>query len=321
MSRKAIYRRIREFREIGFAIDGSDGEVRMTRSAVKAIGAYRCVAAQTDPAAIAYLTNSESRRDLLRTLVATSADKAELAADEQLPSRSTVHRTLDRLDDLEWVDRTTDGRFTATSRAVVDLERIDWLVEAIRQAIAKAPALRRMSYWVDPPLHALAGGDLVVETPTDPNALLSAAVDAADLRTEGLSHVRSITPVFDPVMLDLFGNYIDRDTTQQIVFDRRTYRQLTRPGRIHYLAGAVLAPNVEVRIHPEPLYTGLAIYNRETVMVGGSTRHTTDAAVVGAGAALRRWADTTFENIWADSQRPAGRIRGWLDRAVSSPLG
>ncbi|GAA0212568.1 transcriptional regulator FilR1 domain-containing protein [Halobaculum roseum] len=319
--RKTIYRRLDEFQAIGFVVDDADTGYRTTRAGVKAIAAYRRVATQTDPTAIAYLAKSDSRRALLRALVGGAADKATLAADDQLPSRATVHRAVARLDELGWVERTADGRFTATQRGAVDLERIDWLVDAIEQTIAKAPALRTMSYWADPPLQALDGADLVVETPDAPHAMLDAAVEAAGIRDGEFHHARTIIPVCIPVLFDLFGRTTDGTARQQVIFDRRAYRDLTHPDRLQYLADAVLSSNVDVRVHPEPLYTGLTIFNRETVMVGGSTRHERNAAVVGEPDALRRWAETTFDDLWAESHLPSGRVREWLDRAGPSPLG
>lgn len=319
-SSETVYRQLGDFEQLGFVVNIAGEGFRITRAGSKAIEAYEQVSQRMGNRIIAYFAKSPYRRQVVRVLASEPADKAQLAAREELPSRATIHRTLDQFEAHSWLIRTEGGQFRVKESAVVALEQFEWLLEAFEQAIANAPALNVMEFWTNPSLHSLRGGELVVEKGDRPHAMLDAAVEAAKLRENGLTHVRSITPVFDPVIFDVFSQYIDDDIHQQVVFDQRTYQQLAKPSHLHYLAGAILAPSIDVRIHPDPLYTGLAIYNHETVMVGGSTRFDRHAAVVGNGDSLKSWANRTFEQIWSESQRPSERFRGWLSRTVPVTL-
>lgn len=316
--KETVYRRLGEFVDIGFVAD-QDGEVfELTRAGEKAVAAYRRVTDRVDDEIIAYLAGSPARGRTLEHLLQTPARKATLADNDQLPSRTTIHRIVTEFDERGWTQRTADGAIRLTTPAAKTYEEYEWLRVAIEQAIQKAPCLQRLAEWADPRLHLLAGTTLTMEQEGDPHALLNAAVEAANIRDGTLSEVRSITPLFEPLMFDVFGEFIDRGTEFQVVFDQRSYEELTQPSNAHYLAGALLSPNVSVRVHPERLHTGLGIYD-DAVLLGGSTTHERQAGVVGADEEFLSWATTTFDEIWAESVPPSDRLRSWVRQAVPTP--
>lgn len=310
-TRETAYRRLNQFVDIGFVTDdGSDG-FQTTRAGELAADAYRRVADRLDEEDILFLAGTQSRQELLRQFVEAPAHKATLAADDEFPSRTTIHRATNDFEERGWVEQTADGALQATPAAVRACDEYEWLRVAIEQAITKADCLDRLEPWATPPLTLLAETELVRERNDDPYALLQAAVEAANIRTGSLSHVRSVTPLFDPVIFGVFGEYVDRGTQFEIVFDQQAYEQLTQPSNLHFLAGAVVAPNVDVRIHPKPLYTGLGLYD-DSVLLGGSTRFDRDVGVTSNSESAHRWATGVFEDIWAESATPTQRLRSWL---------
>lgn len=317
--RATVYSRLNDLTEAGL-IERTDDGFWITRAGQLARQAYCAARTTLRDETIAFLTGPSHRLTLLRMLASAPSTKAELAANESLPSRRTIHRTINWCERHEKVRKTADGKYTTDESVEKLLTQFTQLETDFEQLTAKADCLNQLAYWADPPLTVLRGGELIANTEGDPYAMLDAAVEAADLRSHGLDHVRSVTPLFDRTLFDIFGQFIDGETTFEIIFDQQTYQQLTNPRHLHYLAGAIAAPAVDLRIHPDPLYTGLGIYNRRTVMLGGTTRESRDYGVVGNGDAFRNWAETTFESLWAESAPPSERFTHWVAQSVPTPL-
>lgn len=314
-----VYRNISKLTEVGFITNADEECYRATRAGLKASTAYQQVADGVGDEMLAYLAKSAYRRTLIREMETAAYTKAELTSGDASPARPTVHRKLEEFDDRGWLQRTEEGRFQVSEDASTCLEAYERLETAMQQAIEKEPCLRQLADWADPPLSVLKGTELVGETKDDPHALLEAAIDAAQLREDGLTRLRSIVPLFDPVSYELFADHINPNATFDVIFDQAAYQQLTRPSNIHYLATTLVAPSVNVRVYPEPLYTGLGIYN-ETVVLGGSTQHDRKAGVTGDSTDLYEWAMTTFDEMWEQSETPTGRLQRWVDESVPTLL-
>lgn len=315
VTRTTVYNRIDDLRKWGFLWQTDDG-FRMTRAGCMAIGAYESVGSDLTDEAITRVAESQHRRDILAALDANAATKAWLAARERLPGRSTIQRIVEGCVDRGWVTDTVNGEYTTTPTGSTILESYRKLVTEFEQLIDKSKLLARLDYWAAPPVRALSGTDLVTNTSDDPHAVLNASVEAANIRSNGLEHLRSVTPLFDPTLYDIFEQFVDRETTFEVIYNKPTYRKLSQPRWVHYLAGAVAASNVEVRIHPDPLYTGVGIYNHDTVMLGGSTRFDQQYGIVGEGDELPTWANDTFDRLWAESKTPSERFGSWLKQTV-----
>lgn len=315
VGRPAVYSGLDVLEDAGFLLDSDGGGFEATRTGRKAAAVYREVAQRTTDETLAYLARSHNRRELIRMLEEGPQRKSELAAGADAPSRSTVQRILREFEERSWAERTSDGRVKITDSTVRLLDEYRWLRDCLEQAVEKGPCIEQLADWADVPLQMLEETELVVATEEKPHALLSAAIDAASLREGSLDSVRTIVPLFDLVVYDVFGQHVDSDTTHDVVFSRTAYEQLTEPGNIHYLAGAILAPTVEIRIHPDPLYTGLGIYD-DAVLLGGSVRHDLDAAVTGTSDAFHEWAVERFDELKAESEKPSERLRRWVGRAA-----
>jgi predicted transcriptional regulator len=281
-----------------------------------ALNAYRTTKNELSDESIAYLAKSQYRRTVLETLRKNPTTKAELAALNHLPSRSTIHRIIHQCEDLGWVTKNEAGAYIVTSTGETTHDSYRLLAAEFEQLIDKSELLNRLTYWAKPPVGALSDAELVVDTNEDPHAIFTASVEAADIRSGGLDNVRSITPLFSPALYDIFGEFVDQETTFEVIYDQPTYQQLTDPRHIHYLARMIASPNVEVRIHPDPLYTGIGVYNQETVMICGSMRSEQQYGVVGDVDELLTWANETFDRLWTECQSPSGRFAKWLKQTV-----
>lgn len=307
-----VYRGLNFLTDREFVVNRDEDGFAATNAGVTAFDAYERVATQVDEADLAYLAASPDRYGLLRAISERPQYKRDLAAGSNAPSRTTVHRTLRDFEQRGWTEQMGDGRVHTKESAEQCLQAYEWLRTAMAQATEKAPLINQLPWWADPELPVLAGSELVIETEEEPHAVLNAAVEAANLRDGNLERLRTIVPVFDKITFERFGDEVNRDAEFEILLDRRAYNQLTRPQNLAYLAGGLLAPNVEMRVYAENLYLGLGIYD-DTVLVGGSTEANKDAAVVGENEQLRTWADQRFETLWTDAETIPQRLRRWVN--------
>ena len=315
ISRRQVYRALDPLVEAGLV--SNEGGFRVNSAGERLFDAYTSIVELLGADGVATLVTSEHRLSILRTLREEPRSKRDLVESETLPSRATVHRSVAVLEERGWVAPTGDGRLQLTEAGADALAEFDALLVSVDETVEKAPFLRNLDRRVALPLTALRYTDLVVERGDDPFALLEASIEAADIRGVGVKHVRTLVPFFSPVMSEEFESLVDRETTFEVICTPRTFRQLTSPRYARYLAAFLLAPNVEVRVHPEEFTWGLGIYD-ETVMLAGSTESSEQAAVVGQTRDLTAWANETFDTLWAESETPSTRLKRWVGSLVSS---
>lgn len=318
-TRTTVYRQLDYLVDAGFIAREDVGSYQLTRAGKQAADAYRNTVSVVGDQTLEFLAGSSDRRVLLKEMKKGARTKAAFSSGNDLPSRTTVHRAFELFDDRSWIQETEDGRYGISEDARVAIIEYEQLAVRIQQAAEKSPCVSTLAYWADPPLDALTGSELVVEPDDGQHAMLNATIESANLRDDGLDQLRTVVPVFDPVMYDVFNQYIDSETTFEIIFDQETYQELTEPKRLHYLARSILAPNTTIRIHPDPLYTGLGIYNGCTVMLGGSSRLNPDAGIVSNKATLLRWANEKFEELWIESSPPSRRLIEWIRHETPLP--
>jgi predicted transcriptional regulator len=311
-SRRQIYRTLDPLADAGLLV--RDDGFESTAAASRVLDAYELATAHTDADGLAYLAGSEHRPAMLRALDTESMTKRDLMESETLPSRTTVHRSVDRFETEGWV--TTAGGVELTPAGRTTLSAFDEFVVSVEQVVEKAPLLRQLDSEIDLPLPALTETELITERGDDPFALLEASIEAADIRGSGVGHVRTVVPFFSPVMFSEFESLVDRETTFEVIYTQTAYQQLTTPRNARYLAGFLFAPYVEIRIYPEPLTWGLGLYD-DTVMLAGSTESSEQAAVVGETPAFTTWANETFDGLWARSETPSERLKRWVGALVS----
>ena len=204
VSRETVYRRFREFEQLGLINHEPGGKFRTTRPGWMAMRAYARVAERFEPEELAYLASSPARRDVIRSLDGSPADKATLAADPHLPSRATIHRTLAQFEEYGWIVDSPGRQYRIHEDAVIAAAQLEWLYTAVQEAIEKAPAIQTMAYWADPSAHTLVGTKLNQQTPGVPNTMLNAIVDLSGLRTGEFERLQAVVPALDVVTVDYF---------------------------------------------------------------------------------------------------------------------
>jgi predicted transcriptional regulator len=312
-SRRKVYRALDPLIERGFV--ESENGVRWTAAGERLLGAFEVAEAAIGRGGVAYLVESEHRLPMLRALRERALPRRALAGRVTQASRTTVSRALSVFEEHDWV-RDENGEVEMTSSGREAATHFEELLVATEQAATKAPLLAQLDMEFELQLSVLAGTELVTESGDDPFALLEASIEAADIRGDGVGHVRSVVPFFSSVMFSEFESLVDRQTTFEVIYTSHAYEQLTRPRNVRYLAVFLLAPNVDVRVYPERVTWGLSLYD-ETVMLASSIDVTDQAAVVGATSSFTGWANETFDELWARSETPSSRFKRWVGRTVS----
>jgi predicted transcriptional regulator len=315
ISRRQVYRVFDPLVEAGLV--SNEGGFSVNSAGERLFDTYASAVEILGADGVATLVTSEHRLSILRTLREEPRSKRDLVESETLPSRATVHRSVAVLETRGWVTQTADGKLRLTEAGVKALTEFDILVVSVNETVEKTPFLRNLDGGVDLPLTALRDVDLVVECGDDPFALLEASVEAADIWGDGVGHIRSLVPFFSPVLFEEFKSLANRETTFEVIYTPRAFRRLTKPRYTQYLTASLLAPDVEVRVHPEEFTWGLGLYD-ETVMLAGSTESSERAGVVGRTTDLTAWANETFDDLWAESETPPARLKRWVGSLSSS---
>jgi predicted transcriptional regulator len=139
---------------------------------------------------------------------------------------------------------------------------------------------------------------------------------------ETIDHIKTVCPVFSPAMFDVFGQVVDLGTDIEIVFDAEVRKELSRKRNLHYLAGAVAAPNLEVRFLSETLTYGVGIYDDTGMAVAYTDREGHEAGIATQNEALLEWIDDQFTTYWERGEGPSeyvrNRIRRYFDDEADS---
>jgi len=311
-TRPTVYRALEPFVEADLLAQNDGFE--LTDAGAAFLNAYERAVSEVAPAALEWLARSDQRPQLLRTLQRGRARKAELADGPESPSRATVHRAVNSFEQRGWVTR-CDGYWLPTAAGNAALEQFDQLCTATEQAVTKADFLDRFGAADQIPLTALADAEQVLPTAERPHALLDASVKAAGIHGEPVDHLRTLVPVFSPVVFSEFESLVDDATTFEVLYTESAFKQLTQPRHIHHLTAGLLASNVDVRVYSDSLAWGIGIYD-ETVMLAGANETGVHAGVIDQAEPLRSWATETFEHYWQQGSPPSRRFMDWLRTAV-----
>jgi predicted transcriptional regulator len=325
--RQRVYRVLDPLDSLG-VVDHPESMFRLTGTGVALLAAYTEATATITPETIGYLGRSTHRGCLLHQLADGPVSRRELSEDPTGPSDSTIRRSLRAFEERGWLTRTPDNLLEATKTGRRVAETFQWLVDATEQILAADPFLRRLGdRSADLPFTALTDAELVVATPENPHAPLSAAIDHTGLRDamagdETIDHIKTVCPVFSPAMFDVFGQVVDLGTDIEIVFDAEVRKELSRKRNLHYLAGAVAAPNLEVRFLSETLTYGVGIYDDTGMAVAYTDREGHEAGIATQNEALLEWIDDQFTTYWERGEGPSeyvrNRIRRYFDDEADS---
>jgi hypothetical protein len=276
-------------------VENTTEDVGLTPAGSALFEAYTDARQAVGGEAIHHIARSTSRRTVMTRLVDRPHRPSDLADGPDDPSRDMVRRVIRSFEARNWVRQRDDGTVAVTDGGLATWATYDRLETATRQAIQKAPFLNRIGPHHElPPLTTLRHATLVEPTVHDSNPMLDASLELANARSDPVDEIRTIVPVFIPVMFEEFSKLVKLRTSYGIVF----YQKLFTPKHIGYLLGSIVAPTVTVRILDESVSYGVGLYDdamlasvREGAQDPGAGLRTTNER-------LYEWGESMFEAHW-----------------------
>jgi predicted transcriptional regulator len=269
-SRKAINQQVNELVDKGFVAQTTDGYCLNGAGAI-VLRRYTDTYEEIGTATLHFLATSKNRLSVLRSLQQHSARKAELASQDQLPSRSTIRRTIDTSEELALVTRTEDGDYRLTEQGSTALQSYNALVQAFEQVIDKKDCLRNLEVECSGlPVRALEGERMVVGTPAKPLTQVTALIEFIESLDETeVDHIRTFSSYFDLRISKAFNPLMGAETRIDTISPASALGEIPTisEGAEHVKQG-LDAENVHWKLYPGELPLGLLIVDDEWVVAG-----------------------------------------------------
>jgi len=247
---------------------------------------------------IAFLTRSENRIEVLRTLADGAYTRRELG-DAVAASQPTIGRVLNDLRDREWVS--SDGeryRATATGELVADgITDLRARLETetrLREVVAYLPTDA-----IDVDLRAFADATITTPTGTRPNAPIERMVDLL----AGAAHARLLSHSFNRQKLDcLYDRAVGGPLTIEGVFARDAIAAVRDdPVLQERLRAVVAADGVEIRVTDDPVPVAVEVTDDRTHLLLRDDDGVVRASMDTDDDAVLVWAVETHEHFFADA--------------------
>lgn len=269
-TRKTINRLINEFSELGF-ITTTESGYRLTGAGAIALQQYTDAVDTIGKERLWFLVNSQNRKVILRTLSENPARKAELASCQNLPSRSTVGRTIDTAETHGLVTRTECGDYTVTAHGKRALETYDDLVNAFAQILEKTPCLQNLDVeCAEFPANALNDEEMVRGTPENPFSQRNRLIRFLDSLDETeVDHIRTFSSYFDLEISKALNPFMHAETQIDVISPASTLNHMpTVSESAEHVKQGLGAENVHWQLYPGELPAGLLIVDEDWVIAG-----------------------------------------------------
>lgn len=257
----------------------------------------------TDDAA-RFLADSPDRLALLERLREGAAGPATLAADLGVARRS-VQRNLAAFADRGWVER-GDGYRLTTVGDLVARTHADYLARLDRIETF-TPLLRHLDPADAPAPELLRGAELVVSSPENPQAPVSAYVD--HLKEFEGDRVGMCSPVLSRIFHEAHASLALRGVHTDLVLSKSTAARARELNPLEF--EAVLRVGVlDLYAHPGPVPFGLTVGDDRVLLGAYDDEGHLEACLASADPDLVAWGDARFEAYRERSERvePSGGL-------------
>lgn len=249
---------------------------------------------------ISKLASSRSRIKLLRTLSVGAARKHELQEQCDL-ARSTVHRSLQAMEEAGWVAEQSTREFELTLTGELLISHYDTFEENIEQVTEKKELFDQLQDDdVSIPVEVLESSTLATATEHDPHAVLNDFIEASMLEVDTL---RGMLPIVSPVMNTHAARMLEEGTEVELIIDPTVLKNIATKYNDDYMRG-IKADNFRLLIHPESIDVGIAMFGELHAMFGahGSEGHLS-AALTGDTIEFFDWVEKIY-NQYRDEAVP-----------------
>lgn len=308
-SRKTVNQIINELIDVGLITEAECG-YRLTGAGAITLYQYSEAIDEIGQDTLQFLGDSQNRMEILQALQNESARKADLAAHSELPSRSTVGRSITSAKERGLVSRTKTGNYMLTTRGKQAINTYERLMRAFTQILDKSVCLQNLGVeCAELPAIALEGEKMVVGTPSNPLTQVTALIEFLEsLDSTDVEHIRTFSSYFDLQISRAFLPLMKSNTRIDIVSPASALQQIpTATEAAEHVRHGLDAQNVHWYLYPGELPVGLMTVDREHVIAGPKT--VSDATeisgtIYGSDPALSQWAVSLHESFSEDSYEP-----------------
>ena len=278
-SRQAINRSINEFDAVGFIKQTPKG-YQLTGAGAMALYQYTKAVDVAGEEALRFCVRSENRVRLLNALQEHPARQAELTSRPDLPSRSTIGRTITAGEERELVAQTGTGGYQLTEEGDRVLKAYKQVIQAFEQILTKTACLQNFDVeCADFPVTALEGERLVERQPGREFIELTKLIEYIKSVDETTTdRIRLFGSFFDMRVSDAMTPLRRSDTQIDMVSPATALREMPTEGDpAQRVQEGLEAENSHWYLYPGTLPVGLFIVDESEVVLGAKS----PTAVVG----------------------------------------
>jgi predicted transcriptional regulator len=291
----------------------NNGHRKLTTAGETSRQAFATAVEAGDSDDLAWLARSENRKPILDYLQEEGPVSGKnIAANDDLPSKRTAHRTFEELEDRGWANcEEQNGSRTIVARLTMDGERaIDVYGELLlkmTQAIEKAPCLRDLYLeCADIPLDELDDAEIVEATPENPFEIENRI---RDLSNADFHHFRGFQSHWNGDNAKAYIEAVKEGKEFEVVSPPLGLDEFpTSPDEVECVVEGLKAENYRWLMHTDELPCSLVILDREQVVIGPRDPSTTNdvrtGAIISHNDELVSWAMDMYETHRKQAKEP-----------------
>ena len=325
VSRKTVNQVITELAEEGLITHAIDG-YQLTGAGAIALRAYSETVEAVGDEQLALLANSANRRKILRKLQVRQERQADLVAMADLPSRSTVRRTLTTFEEHDLITRSDEGTYQLISAGEHLVQAYDQLEKTYEQVLEKVPCLRDLEPpCADLPAAALENERLVVGKPGNPlkeeDAYLEFLSDLDETETE---RIRAFSSFYNTRYAEAFLPFMETGTQMDTISPDHALDQIPTDRKdVQIVREGLAADNYHWYVYAGELPAGLVIFDDEWAVLGPkkpSEASTVSGTVYVTDDEVIDWAIALFDAYLEDAHPPMDHLRQQFRQAGANIL-
>jgi len=278
------------------------GEYEFTGAGLVFFGCFGDATETLTPSEIAVLSVSEHRLPILRSIAESPGRKCDLHHQEDLPSRTTIEKTVTEFRTRDWASEDLSGVLSLTDAGRTALAAYEEFLGATETVLAATPFLRRLGERsLTIPVAALFDATPIEESQYDADALADAVLQLTETGADSGS-VIGLVSTYSPVLLQQFATILQDDIEYRFLLDAETAQRVRSSPYRHVVETASERPGVDIRISQGALPFGF-VTDGERIVVGAyGSPYEYPAGLVSTNEALVGWALDIHAGYWEEAE-------------------
>lgn len=304
ISRQTVYDSLDPLVNAG-VVDNRRAEYTLNGSGTILLRTYTEFDPVTQEGMTSFAANADHYR-LFDTLTTQPATKRELETLLNGPSRKTIYRWLQDFETNGWIVRNTAGAYELTAAGYDLLQTYEAFTATCTQILEKQPCLRHLGVeCADLPVHALDEARMETSIPSSPYRENNEYIDFLErLNEHEYEQIRHFSSYFDFGASKAYTPFVDAGVQLDFISPVAALGQLpTAPEKVNEVRKGFDASNVAWYLYAGDLPTGLAIFDREWVVITPADPFSATArgTIFTKNDQIIDWAVTLYERYLTDA--------------------